>query len=331
MNSLGTLFRVSVLGESHGTCVGALVDGCPAGLSLSAHEFEADLARRRAGAKGTTPRMEADIPLLKSGVFEGKTSGAPILVLFENSNVQSQSYEKMKATPRPGHADLVAHQKFGGFQDYRGGGHFSGRLTAAVVAAGVIAKKVIAPVSVDARVTHVGGSPDINGTIDRVLQEGDSVGGLVECVIRGLPVGLGEPFFNSVESLLAHAVFSIPAIKGIEFGTGFRAATMKGSEHNDPIVSAQGATATNNAGGINGGLTNGNQVVCRVAVKPTSSIKKPMNSVDLLSGNAVELKVEGRHDACIALRVPPVLEAMASIVVADLMLLEQRIPRVWRQ
>ena len=330
MNSLGTLFRVSMLGESHGACVGVLIDGCPAGLPIESGEFEPDLARRRAGAKGTTPRVEADIPLIQSGVFEGKSSGAPILILFENANVQSKSYEKLKSTPRPGHADFVAHKKFGGFQDYRGGGHFSGRLTAAVVAAGVIAKKVISPVAVSARVIEVGGSTHIEQAVDAALAQGDSVGGIVECKVGGVLAGLGEPFFNSVESLISHAVFAIPAVKGIEFGAGFNSSRMTGSECNDNIIDSGGHTATNNAGGINGGISNGNDLVFRIAVKPTSSIKKTKKSVDLSTGQAVDIQVEGRHDACIALRVPPVLEAMTAIVLADLMLLEQKITRVRR-
>lgn len=328
MNSLGRLFRVSMLGESHGACVGVLVDGCPAGIELSVEDFLKDLDRRRAGAKGTTPRKEADIPILKSGIFNGRTTGAPILVLFDNNDTDSSAYEKIKDTPRPGHADFVAIKKFGGFNDYRGGGHFSGRLTTAYVAAGVIAKKVIYPIVVEAKLIEVGGSRDISETIDRAIAEGDSVGGLVECSATGLCVGLGEPFFDSMESLIAHAAFSIPAVKGIEFGSGFQSAKIKGSQSNDEILDLSGKTKTNNAGGINGGISNGNELCFRVAIKPTSSIKKEKQTVSLTTGENVTLSVAGRHDACIALRVPPVLEGSTAIVLADLLLLAQETKRV---
>lgn len=328
MNTLGRLFRVSMLGESHGSCVGVLVDGCPAGIDLSVEDFLADLDRRRAGAKGTTPRKETDIPILRSGIFNGKTTGAPILVLFDNNDTDSSAYDKIKDTPRPGHADFVAIKKFGGFNDYRGSGHFSGRLTAAYVAAGVIAKKVISPIVVEAKIIEVGGSTNISATIDKALEEGDSVGGLIECTATGLPIGLGEPFFDSVESLIAHATFSIPAVKGIEFGSGFQSAKLTGSQSNDEILDLTGKTKTNNAGGINGGISNGNNLCFKVAIKPTSSIKKEKQTVSLSTGENVALSVAGRHDACIALRVPPVLEGATAIVLADLLLLAQETTRV---
>jgi chorismate synthase len=330
MNSFGRLFRVSILGESHGTCVGVLIDGCPAGISLTAEDLLPDLDRRRAGAKGTTPRKESDYPIFRTGMFNDKTTGAPLLVLFDNNDTDSSAYEKIKDTPRPGHADFVAMQKFGGFNDYRGGGHFSGRLTAAYVAAGAIAKKVISPVKVAARITEIGGMTDTESAINQALEEGDSVGGILECQASGLPIGLGEPFFDSVESLLAHAVFAIPAVKGIEFGSGFASAKLKGSEMNDEILDLRGSTSTNNAGGINGGITNGNDLFFRIAVKPTSSIKKEKQTVSMTTGEQVALSVPGRHDACIALRVPPVLEAATAIVLADLLLLEQERNRVKR-
>ena len=330
MNSFGRLFRVSILGESHGTCVGVLIDGCPAGISLTAEDLLPDLDRRRAGAKGTTPRKESDYPIFRTGMFNDKTTGAPLLVLFDNNDTDSSAYEKIKDTPRPGHADFVAMQKFGGFNDYRGGGHFSGRLTAAYVAAGAIAKKVISPVKVAARITEIGGMTDTESAINQALEEGDSVGGILECQASGLPIGLGEPFFDSVESLLAHAVFAIPAVKGIEFGSGFASAKLKGSEMNDEILDLRGSTSTNNAGGINGGITNGNDLFFRIAVKPTSSIKKEKQTVSMTTGEQVALSVPGRHDDCIALRVPPVLEAATAIVLADLLLLEQERNRVKR-
>lgn len=324
MNSFGRLFRISIFGESHGESIGILVDGCPPGIDLSIADFSHDLERRKSGLRGTTSRNESDRPLIKSGVFENKTTGAPITVIFHNQDVDSSSYEKMKNTPRPGHADFVAYKKFKGFNDYRGGGHFSGRLTACLVAAGVIAKKIISDSSVQASVIEVCGTTETDRAIDEALKEGDSVGGIVECKVSGLPVGLGEPFFDSVESLISHAVFSIPAVKGIEFGAGFKSALMKGSSHNDEILDETGITATNYSGGINGGITNGNDLVFRVAVKPTSSIKKNKKTFDLLTKQTVDISVEGRHDACIALRIPPVLEAITACVLADLKLLAYR-------
>jgi len=328
MNAFGRLFRISILGESHGPCVGILIDGCPAGLSISEGEFASDLERRRGGRKGTTPRKEADVPYLKTGVFNGKTTGMPLLITFENKDTDSEAYERIRFTPRPGQADFVAFQKFGGFNDYRGGGHFSGRLTAGLVAAGVIAKKVLAPITVEARLIEAGGSSDIEGAVDAAIEKQDSIGGIVECVVTGLPIGLGEPFFDSVESLVSHIVFSIPAVRGIEFGAGFAAARMMGSEHNDELLSSDGRTKTNNAGGVNGGITNGNDIRFRVAVKPTSSISAIQHTIDIRSGEPVDLSVGGRHDVCIALRMPVIVEAAAAIVFADLMLMEHRRERI---
>lgn len=329
MNSFGRIFRVSILGESHGACVGALIDGCPAGLKVDEEAIKAQMTRRQGGnASGTTPRKEADQVLIKSGLFEGRTTGAPILLLIENQNTRSGDYAEFKDKPRPGHADWTGRAKFGGFNDYRGGGHFSGRLTAALVAAGAIARQLMPAMSIEASLLRAGGSEQIETAVQSAMVQGDSVGGVVECIVKGMESGLGEPFFDSLESLLAHAVFAIPAIKGVEFGAGFASAAMLGSQLNDEIVAADGKTASNNAGGINGGISNGNPLVFRVAVKPTSSIKQAQNTVDLSSGSAAQIAVQGRHDACIALRVPVVLEAVTAIVLADLMLLEQRIDRV---
>jgi chorismate synthase len=324
MNSFGRLFRISIFGESHGECVGILIDGCPAGLPLSDTEFFHDLERRKGGTKGTTPRKESDIPLIKSGIFNGKTTGMPILVIFENKDIDSSAYERIRYTPRPGHADFVAFQKYGGFNDYRGGGHFSSRLTSGLVAAGVIAKKLIDPVKVEARLIEAGGSKDIEGAVETAIQNKDSIGGVVECRVSGAPVGLGEPFFDSVESLIGHMVFSVPAVKGIEFGAGFAGSRMTGSAHNDEILNLQGRTKTNNAGGVNGGITNGNDVFFRVAVKPTSSIARPQSTVDIRSGQTVPLSVTGRHDTCIAIRIPVIIEAVTAIIFADLMLIHNR-------
>ncbi len=328
MNSFGRLFRISVFGESHGECIGIAIDGCPAGIPLAVADFLPDLDRRRSGAKGTTPRKEQDFPLIKSGVFNGRTTGVPIVIMFENKDTDASSYHEMKDTPRPGHADFTGSQKFGGFNDYRGGGHFSGRLTATLVAAGVVAKKILGRAKVEAKLIEAGGSKDINAAVDKALAAGDSVGGLIECKISGLPVGIGEPFFDSAESLISHIVFSIPATKGVEFGAGFASAAMKGSKCNDEILDKKGTTATNNSGGINGGITNGNQLLFRVAIKPASSIKVTKKTVDMKTGKSTGISVKGRHDACIALRAPVVVEAAAAIALADLMLLEQKVQRI---
>lgn len=328
MNTFGTLFRVSIFGESHGNSTGVTIDGCPAGVEILENDFTADLSRRRSGSKGTTPRKEADLPRLMSGIFNDHTTGAPITILFENTNTRFKDYEKLRETPRPGHADFVALKKYGGFGDFRGGGHFSGRLTLGLVAAGVIARKIISPVKISANLTEAGGMKDIEKAVDIAVAEQNSIGGIVECKAITIPAGLGEPFFNSVESLLAHIVFSIPAVKAIEFGAGFSAAKMKGSEHNDMIVSTSGKTASNHAGGINGGISNGNDIVFRVAVKPTSSIPLSQNTMNIKTGKMSELRIEGRHDLCIALRVPVILEAVTAIVIADLMMAEGLIKRV---
>lgn len=332
MNQFGRLFRISILGESHGEYAGLLIDGCPAGLLLSNEDFKIDIDRRKPGAKGTTPRIEDDIPLLKSGIFNGKTTGAPLLILFENKNTRSQDYEKKRDFPRPGHADFVAHNKFGGFEDYRGGGHFSGRLTVALVAAGVVAKKILATakdnIQINASITEIGGEKDQEKGLQKAIDAKDSIGGIVECKATGLPIGLGEPFFDSLESLISHAVFAIPAIRGIEFGTGFAAASMFGSQHNDSIINMDGKTETNHAGGIVGGISNGNEIVFRVAVKPTSSTPQNQDTLNWNSGEVETFSVKGRHDLCIALRVPVILEAVTAIVLADAMLLEQKFPRI---
>jgi chorismate synthase len=328
MNTFGRLFRVSIFGESHGKGVGILLDGVPAGLPLSPEDFKEDLVRRKPGAKGTTPRREDDIGLIKSGVFNDKTTGAPLLILFENKNQDSSAYSPIKDNPRPGHADFTAFKKFGGFNDYRGGGHFSGRITLGLVVAGVVAKKIIGEVEIIASIVEAGGNDRIEENIEKALQEGDSIGAILECRTTNVPVGLGEPFFDSVESLLSHIIFAIPGIKGIEFGSGFASAKMKGSECNDPIIDAKGTTLTNHAGGINGGITNGNELSFRVAAKPTSSISKDQTTVNLKTGEKTSLAITGRHDACFALRLPVIIEAATAIVLADLMLLEQKISRV---
>lgn len=324
MNSFGRIFRVTIFGESHGPSVGVSIDGCPAGIPLSAEDLLGDLARRKGGGSGTTARVEADTPTITSGHFEGRTTGAPITISFQNSDVRSGDYEEFRDKPRPGHADMAARIKYGGFNDYRGGGHSSGRLTVGLTAAGAIAKKIIEPVSTSAAIV----SNDTEKAASAAAGEGDSVGGIIECRCKSVPAGLGEPFFDSAESMIAHIAFAIPAIKGIEFGVGFKAAAMRGSEYNDPITDSQGHTSTNNTGGISGGITNGNEIVFRVAVRPTASIAKEQETVDLKTGKMTKISVGGRHDACIALRAPVVVEAVAAIALADLMLTEGKISRV---
>ena len=501
MNSFGRIFRIFILGESHGESVGIVIDGCPAGLSLMVDDFLPDLERRKGGVqKGTTPRQEEDLPIFKSGIFNNKTTGAPITILFENKNIRSADYERQRDVPRPGHADFVAKAKAGGFEDYRGSGHFSGRLTVALVAAGVIAKKLLlsaetspqtpllrsgvyedpdvpgyinnspdnwktlsvfakqnrktpteaedrlwqelrnrkikgykfrrqhpingfipdfvclekklivevdgdhhdeeeqknydairtkwlasgnykmlrftneevlkknnwvieeignnlvlesqkpdeieklnlsgsgspslsgreleGEVKITATILEIGGETDLDKGLQKAIDNKDSIGGIIECRVNGLPVGLGEPFFDSVESLLGHIVFAIPAVRGIEFGTGFAAAKMFGSQHNDAIENMRGKTTTNHAGGVVGGLTNGNELVFRIAIKPTSSTPKEQTTLNWETGKVETVSVKGRHDLCIALRVPVILEAVTAIVLTDLLLLEQRIKRV---
>ncbi len=329
MNSIGTIFKVHIFGESHGPVVGIVIDGCPPGIPITAADFEADIERRKGGIqKGTTPRKEDDIPVFLSGVFNDTTTGAPITITFANNNTRSADYEKLRSFPRPGHADFVASQKFNGFEDYRGGGHFSGRLTVCLVGAGVLAKKVLTQlepaIHIEGSLQEIGGETDIEKGLQKAIDAKDSIGGIVACVVKGLPIGLGEPFFSSAESLISEAVFAIPAIKGIEFGAGFAAAKMFGSQHNDSLENKDGKTTTNFAGGIVGGITNGNDLVFRVAVKPTSSTPKDQETLNISSGAVETFSVKGRHDLCIALRVPVVLEAVTAIVLADLLMLKKR-------
>lgn len=331
MDTFGRNYRVSIFGESHGVATGVLLDGVPAGICLSVQDMSADIDRRRSGAKGTTPRRESDIPEILSGVYEGHTTGAPLAVIFRNGNTRSSDYDLFRSIPRPGHADFVAGVKWHGFNDPRGGGHFSGRLTLPLVAAGTVAKKILSmlygdAVTVSAELAEIGGiasgEPDAMQKWDRMLdeaeKEGDSLGGIVECTVTGLPAGIGEPFFCSVESVISQAVFSIPGVRGIEFGDGFNAARMKGSQHNDVFVSEDGKCLSNGAGGINGGITNGNPVTFRVAFKPTSSIRKSQYTYDFSRKEMAGLEVPGRHDVCFALRTPVIVEAAAAIALADL-------------
>lgn len=324
MNSWGNRFRVTLWGESHGAQVGVTIDGVPAGIALAESDFEADLARRRAGAAGTTPRKESDAPHIVSGLYRGFTTGAPLTVEFLNENTRSGDYASLASHPRPSHADWVAMKKFHGYNDPRGGGHFSGRITLALVTAGVVAKKILGSgVTFHTDIIEIGGSADkerFADIIESARLDRDSVGGVVECRAEGVAAGLGEPFFDSAESLMAHLLFSVPAVKGVEFGSGFAAARMRGSEHNDPIIDAEGHTSTNHAGGIVGGITNGNAIVVRAAVKPTASISREQLSFNCASGQVDSLVIKGRHDVCITLRAAVVVESAVAIALADLTL-----------
>ena len=322
MNHFGTLFTVSVYGESHGKAVGVVLDGVTPGILVDQALLEKDLNRRKAGAIGTTKRIEADEPKIISGVYRGYTTGAPIHILFENTNTKSEDYNNLLKQPRPGHADFTSFKKYKGFSDQRGGGHFSGRLTTGIVAAGSFAKMLL-NAQFDSKLIRVGDLTDMNGLdeyLKAISDSFDSVGGIVEVKVNGLEVGIGEPFFDSVESKIAHMVFSVPAIKGIEFGIGFKGIELKGSQFNDRITDESGKTETNHNGGLNGGITNGNELVVRVFVKPASSIFLKQDTFDFESNTVKTLQIEGRHDACIARRAVVVIENAIAIALADLYL-----------
>ena len=364
-NSMGSSFAFTCFGESHGKCIGAVLDGCPAGLEISDEDIQKKLDLRKPGqSMVTTQRKEEDKVEILSGVFNGRTTGAPMCLLIWNSDARSSDYEKFLKIPRPGHADYPAFVKYEGFSDYRGGGRFSGRITAGFVMAGAIAEKLLAStlsLKIFAYTLELGSiradlsklSPDEiiksrysnevrcpDPTVaqkmkDRIVQErgnGDSLGGIVECVVLGLPIGIGEPVFSSIESEISKAIFSIPAVKGIEFGSGFSGSRLKGSENNDPYFYDENnnkiLTKTNNAGGILGGLSNGMPIVFRTAFKPASSISKPQNTIDISNGREVNLVVPGRHDPTVVPRGVPVIESMTACVLADLALQGGFIPKV---
>jgi chorismate synthase len=322
MNTFGRIFRISIFGESHGQGLGIVVDGCPYGIKLVTDGFLTDLARRNPLEPGTTPRKEKDLPELVSGVFNDFSTGAPIMILFRNEDVQSAEYNKYKDMPRPGHADFVASKKYKGYNDFRGGGMFSGRLTLPLIAAGVIAKKIIEPININTKLILAGGSENIEEAIKKAEMEKDSIGGVVECVAENVPIGLGEPFFDGAESLISHIIFSIPGVKAIEFGAGIKAAEMIGSEFNDVYISSDGKTKTNNTGGVSGRLTNGNELVLSVTFRPPSSIGKPQKTLNFETGQEDILEVKGRHDVCFARRTPVIVEAAVAIALADMKLIE---------
>ena len=323
MNTFGHNFRLAIWGESHGSEVGVAIDGVPAGLPLAPEDFAGDLARRRAGAAGTTQRREEDLPQIVSGLYRGRTTGAPLTIRFANADVRSGDYAELAEHCRPSHADFAVRCKSAGRNDPRGGGHTSARLTAALVAAGVVASRCLGPeVLFATRLVSVGGEEDparFDAAVAEAAAAGDSTGGVVECRVTGLRPGAGEPFFDSVESLVAHLLFSVPAVKGVEFGAGFAGARMRGSEYNDRILDAAGRTATNHDGGINGGMTNGNEILFRAAFKPTPSIAREQLTYHFGEQRMLPLRIRGRHDACVALRGAVVAEAAAAIALADLM------------
>ena len=320
-NSFGSKFKLSIWGASHAPEVGVRIEGVPQGIALSEADFEADLARRRASAKGTTARHEADIPTLRTGVVEGVTTGEPIEIVFQNGDTRSSDYSQFENHNRPSHIDFTARAKYGSAVDLRGSGQFSGRMTVLLVAAGVVAKKILQSTEYQTSIVEIGGSrneAEFADIIAAAMADGDSVGGVVECRARGIEVGLGEPFFDSAESIIAHLLFSVPAVKGVEFGSGFEGVKLRGSERNDCFVDGEGHTETNNEGGINGGITNGNELVVRVAIKPTASISCEQMTYNKELGKVAPLRIKGRHDACIALRAAVVVEAVVAIALAEL-------------
>ena len=326
MNTFGKNFKISIFGESHGEGVGVTVDGVTPGLPLRVDDFTKDIDRRRSGAEGTTPRRESDTPVLLSGVYKDHCTGAPLTIFFRNENTRSGDYSRFEAVPRPSHADYTGALRFKGWNDPRGGGHFSGRLTLPLVAAGVVAKKMLsaqtgipADTVVNATITELGGLKDKSQwktALQNAARDGDSLGAIVECAAK-VPAGFGEPFWDSVESLISHAVFAIPGVRGIEFGDGFAASAMRGSAHNDPF-GPDGLPAKNGSGGVNGGITNGAPLSFRVAFKPTSSIAGPQKTYDFQKKEMTVLECGGRHDVCFALRAPVVVEAVTAVVLADL-------------
>ena len=349
MNTIGSELRLTLFGASHGPCVGAVLDGVPPGMAVDLGRIQGEVDLRKPSAGIGTPRREEDRVEVLSGIVDGKSTGGPITMVVMNRDTDSKKYERFKDVPRPGHADLTARSKYSECADLRGGGQFSGRMTVALVAAGAIAKMLLEErgVRVAGYVRQIGSvrdqedrgfaeallsrsnevraaTPELAEAMRQEImaagEEGDSVGGVVQCVVDGLPMGLGEPFFDTVEGEIAKMVFAVPGVKGIEFGSGFAAAAMRGSQHNDPFVLVDGRvrTAKNDAGGILGGITNGMPLVFRVAIKPTASIARAQRSLDVRSGRQTELKIEGRHDPCIAPRAVPVIEAAAALALADL-------------
>lgn len=359
-NSLGKLFTITSFGESHGKLIGVIIDGCPAGLPVTLQDIQKELDKRKPeDSPASTARREEDKAEILAGIFNGHTTGAPICLVIWNKDIDSSQYEKGRFLPRPGHADYTSYIKYGGFGDYRGGGRFSGRITAGFVMAGAIARKLLKLIETEvmAHTVEIGGitarHQDFNeirqnitdnplrcadsdaarkmtAAIEEAGNQGDSLGGIIEGVALGLPAGLGEPVFDTIDAELAKALFSIPAVKGVEFGSGFRAAREKGSENNDPFVIENNKliTVSNNAGGILGGISNGMPLVVRVAIKPTASIAKSQQTVNIKEMTGAKLELKGRHDVCIVPRAAVVVESMIAIILCDFALRAGLIPRV---
>lgn len=348
-NSIGEMFRVTSFGESHGRLVGIVVDGCPTGLKLGEEEVQIELDRRRPGTTSiSSQRREEDKVEIVSGLQGGFTTGAPICMIVWNREVDSSPYERMRDTPRPGHADFTNWIKYAGFNDYRGGGRSSGRITVGFVAAGAVAKRLLARLNVrvfahtvqigqvkaressvdeieqnvgknSARCADLTAVEAMEKVIRKAMSDGDSIGGVIQCAALGVPAGLGEPVFDTLEGDIAKALFAIPAVKGVDFGSGFEGARLSGSRNNDPFVISDGRvqTLSNNAGGILGGISNGMPITCRVAIKPTPSINQPQRTVNLKTMRETHIMIHGRHDPCIVPRAVPVVEAMVAIVLVD--------------
>ncbi len=327
MSSLyGKWVRISIFGQSHSEAIGVTIDGLPAGIRINREELQRFMNRRAPGlSRYSTPRKEADKPEFISGLVDDVTCGAPLTAIIRNTNTRSNDYDNIRDVPRPGHADLTAHIKFRGYEDVRGGGHFSGRLTAPLCIAGGIFKQILKRkgVEIDARIIEIGGNKeDPFGEIDRARMDLDSVGGIVECRVTGVPAGLGDPMFDGVENAIAQTVFAIPAVKGIEFGAGFAVAKMRGSQDNDPFYYDEDGkirTKSNNSGGILGGITSGMDIVFRCAFKPTSSIPRKQDSISWSKGENAVLEVHGRHDPCIVPRALPCVESAAALALLNLM------------
>lgn len=322
-NSFGDKLRLTIFGASHSAELGIVMEGVPRGIALSVDDFRYDIDRRRPSLRGETRRREEDVPQLEGVDDKGVTAGDKLRISFRNSDTRSSDYSILKRQPRPSHADLVQQRKWGEEYNLAGGGIASGRMTVALVAAGVVAKKILGTATFNTRLVEVGGVTDsarFEDIIASAQRDGDSVGGIVECCVSGVEALLGEPFFDSAESIIAHLLFSVPAVKGVEFGDGFDGTRKRGSERNDSIVNAVGRTQTNNDGGINGGITNGNEIVVRVAIKPTPSIAREQQTFDFERGMVAPLKIGGRHDACIARRAQVVVEAVVALALADLKL-----------
>ena len=322
MNTFGRLFRVTIYGESHQKAIGVIIDGIKPGIKFNESVLLEDLERRKPGAIGTTKRVESDQPYITSGVYQGYTTGSPIHITFENTKTQSKDYSNLISFPRPGHADFVAIKKYKGFSDPRGGGPFSGRMTTGLVAAGSFAK-MFTGFNVDAKLIQAGELTDMS-KLDDYIQDasnkGESVAGIIEVTVKDLSIGLGEPFFESLESKMAQMMFSIPAIKAIEFGVGFKGVSLFGSQYNDCLIDETGKTKTNHNGGVNGGITNGNPLVFRVLVKPASSVYVKQETYHFIENKILPQQIEGRHDAFIARRAVIVVENACHIVLADLLL-----------